>query len=363
MGMPPGTRIVNGKKPHAEVMSELKRRLRRIHDVLQPSAPVVYIDYPMHGNIGDLMIHAGADAFLEDYGYDVVGRYSGHELASAKGDGPLGSIHEIDRWMARGASIVLHGGGNVGDLWPHHQRLREFLICRYPDAPVVFFPQSVHFDNAAARARSAEVLRRHGNITFFVRDRESLEFADKECRCRAEVLPDMAHQLWDHPSMRASVEPATCSLLVQRRRDKERAQAPLPDTFDWDDLRGPPDRLLRRVIMRCARADHRLRRALPFWGLWRRVRDRLIRRAARKFSAYDSIDTDRLHGVILGALLERQVMFRDNYYGKVSRYYDLWMAESDHIRPADAERQVSRSEVRFEGATPVLSSPSGLSLR
>lgn len=344
-------------------MGELKRRLCRIHDVLQPSAPVVYIDYPMHGNIGDLMIHAGADAFLEDYGYNVVGRYSGHELAAAKGDGPLGSIHDIDLWVAKGARIVLHGGGNVGDLWPHHQSLREFLISRYPDAPIVFFPQSVHFNDAAARARSAEALRRHGNITFFVRDRESLEFADKECHCRAEVLPDMAHQLWEHPSMTASVEPAACSILVQRRRDKERTQTPLPDTFDWDDLRGLPDRLLRKVIMRWARADHRLRRALPCWGLWRKVRDRLIRRAVRKFGTSESIDTDRLHGLILGALLGRQVVFRDNSYGKVSRYYDLWMAESDRIRPADAERHVSRSEVRFEDARRVLSSPSGLSLR
>jgi pyruvyl transferase EpsO len=350
------------KRSHTHVMDELKNRLQRLRDIVPPSTPILYIDYPVHGNIGDLMIHAGADAFLEDHGYDVVGRYSGHDLASAKEGKDRECIHEIDRWVAKGVTIILHGGGNIGDIWPRHQELREFLIRRYPHAPIVIFPQSVHFNDAAARARSAAILRRHKNIRFFLRDEESLEFA-RECHCSAEVLPDMAHYLWKRAAFAIPTKLATGGVLVQRRRDKERAQSLQPSAFDWDDVRSMLDRVSQKVLVRWYKMDHPFRDAVPNWWSWYIVRDRLIRRAVARFSPYEAINTDRLHGMILGALLEKQILFCDNYYGKLSRYYRLWLAGSDRIGPADAQTQPGQNEIVFDGAKPVVSSPSKLSLR
>src|SRR4029453_14338336 len=68
------------KRPHAEVMDELKRKLGGISNVIPRSKPVIYLDYPMHGNIGDLLIHAGTDSFFADYNYDGIGLFSIHEF-------------------------------------------------------------------------------------------------------------------------------------------------------------------------------------------------------------------------------------------------------------------------------------------
>ena len=35
---------------------------------------------------------------------------------------------------------------------------------------------------------------------------------------------------------------------------------------------------------------------------------------------YGRVDTDRLHGVVLGALLDMPIICQDNSYGKISRY-------------------------------------------
>ena len=333
------------RRPHADVMDELKGRLRRIRDVVPPSTPVVYIDYPVHGNVGDLMIHAGADAFLEDHDYHIVGRFSVHDLTSASENKLRKHIHQVDRCVAKGATIILHGGGNVGDIWPHHQRLREILIRRYSDARIVFFPQSVHFNDRAARAESAAILRRHRNIHFFVRDEESLEFASKECNCPAETLPDMAHHLWRHRMFSSSAKPPIYGTLLQRRRDKETALALPPDAFDWEDLRGVIDRVAQKVLVHWYRIDHPLSDVIPNWWPWYKLRDHLIRRAAERFSRYETIETDRLHGMILGALLGKQIRFSDNCYGKLSRYYGLWMAESDRIAPAGATGSPAQGQV------------------
>ena len=66
--------------PHGVMMDRLKQRLGRIAEVMPPTRPIVYLDYPVHDNVGDLLIHQGADAFLDDYGYTVLGRFSIHDF-------------------------------------------------------------------------------------------------------------------------------------------------------------------------------------------------------------------------------------------------------------------------------------------
>ena len=149
---------ISTKRPHFEVMDELKQKLGSIMNVIPKSRPVIYLDYPMHGNIGDLLIHAGTDRFFADYNYDVIGRFSIHEFCLCHRPGkPLvffkDSVRRLDALVKTGATIVFHGGGNLGDIYPDYQMFRELVIARYPDAPIVILPQSVHFENQATALR------------------------------------------------------------------------------------------------------------------------------------------------------------------------------------------------------------------
>ena len=80
------------------------------------------IDFPNHSNVGDNAIWLGEIAWLADAGIRVryrcdVKTYNRAALAQSLG--------------ADGA-IFIHGGGNLGDLWPRHQRLRETVIRDFP---------------------------------------------------------------------------------------------------------------------------------------------------------------------------------------------------------------------------------------
>ena len=150
--------------PHGMMMDGLKKRLGRIAEVMPPSQPVIYLDYPVHDNVGDLLIHQGADAFLNDYGYTVLGRFSIHDFCriNPTSEPPVvfkPSIRDLDSLIERhDCSVALHGGGNLGDLWPHFQMFREMLIARYRNAPIVILPQSVHFaESGRAGARRTSV--------------------------------------------------------------------------------------------------------------------------------------------------------------------------------------------------------------
>lgn len=323
---------------HGAVMETARRALSRIADAIPSSQPVAYVDYPVHDNVGDLLINQGTDAFLEDHHYVVACRLSLHDLAVTDRSGrPLvelkPAVAELDAVVAGGATLVLHGGGNMGDLWPHHQVFRELLVERYPDAKIVALPQSVHFGADEARDRAAALFGRHRDLTIFVRDRESLGFIQDHCGLDGEMLPDMAHQLWGRPAFAAPVGGGT---LFQRRRDKEAREdvTRIEDAFDWDDLRSSTDTLVLRALRKWQSVGNPLRHTVPNHRSWYAFRDRLIRRAVERFVPYATIDTDRLHGMILGALLGKRVRFGEGSYGKLGRYHAAWLAASDRLEAA-----------------------------
>jgi pyruvyl transferase EpsO len=338
-----------GRLPHDVVMDGLKQRLGRIAEVAPPTRPVIYLDYPVHDNVGDLLIHQGADAFLSDYNYTVLGCFSLHDFCrTSTDDDPRvvfkPSIRELDALISRHeCTLLLHGGGNLGDLWPHFQMFREMLIERYDNTPIVILPQSVYFASPLERARAARVFRGHRRLFTFVRDVESLSFVHEDCGGAGEIMPDMAHQLWGRPAFAPVPSAEASGTLIQGRRDKERRNgaSTAATTFDWEDLKSSSDALILRALRKWQIIDNPLRHWVPNYPLWRVYRDRLVQRAIDRFSAYECIDTDRLHGMILGALMSKKVRYGEGVYGKLHRYARLWLAESDLIEGERSERSAA----------------------
>src|SRR5262245_19519516 len=101
------------EEPRAELLSRLDAELASVLGPLVPAgARCVLVDLPAHGNVGDGAIWLGERAYLRRIGASVVhacdaASYSRAELRRHVGDGV----------------VLLHGGGNLGDLWPLHQRL------------------------------------------------------------------------------------------------------------------------------------------------------------------------------------------------------------------------------------------------
>jgi pyruvyl transferase EpsO len=338
-----------GRLPHDMVMNRLKQRLGRIAEVAPPTKPVVYLDYPVHDNVGDLLIHQGAEAFLNDYNYSVLGCFSLHDFCHASNEGKphvvfKPSIRELDALIKQSeCTLFLHGGGNLGDLWPQFQMFREMLIERYESTPIVILPQSVYFANALERARAAQVFGSHRRLFTFVRDAESLRFIHDDCGGAGELMPDMAHQLWGRPAFAPPSAGRVSGTLIQGRRDKERRNgtSAASATFDWEDLKSSSDALILRALRKWQIIDNPLRHWIPNYSLWRIYRDRLVQRAVDRFRPYERIDTDRLHGMILGALMSKKVRYGEGVYGKLHRYAQLWLAESDLIEGERSERNAA----------------------
>ena len=168
---------------HVELTARLRDRIdAALEPLVPPGATVAVVDFPSHGNVGDNAIWLGEMAYLKHrrariaYACDIE-TYSAAALRQRVGAGP----------------ILIHGGGNLGDVWPEHQHFRTRVISDFPHNPIVQFPQTIHFKDPAGLAEAKRTFGGHPRLAILVRDTRSLEFAQREFpSVHAELSPDMA---------------------------------------------------------------------------------------------------------------------------------------------------------------------------
>ncbi|MBO7913685.1 polysaccharide pyruvyl transferase family protein [Vibrio sp. G41H] len=291
------------KNEHAEIA-------RKLH-----GKSIAYIDYPVHFNVGDLLIYHGTETFFKNN--EIIPKYRSDIFNVSSSE-----LEKID-------VIVFHGGGNFGDLYPKIHNRRIDIIDNFKDKEIIILPQSIHFEDDENQLNTTRVLSSHPRLTMFVRDVSSYEWASAIID-ETFMMPDMAHSL--HPLDIGSRKKSN-EVLTLRRCDIEsnKIEGDI-NTFDWNDLITKKDRLhakLYRLLSRLPVSQKLLSK------YWYSVTKSIINRSQSHFLRYDIVDTDRLHGLIFANLLGKNVTIRDNSYGKNSKYYKSWLVEFINIKLED----------------------------
>lgn len=261
---------------------------RTLQPLLAGVSRVALLDVPTHQNVGDSAIHLGTLAMLRRAGVTVcyacsIETYARDTLARQLGDG----------------AILLAGGGNLGDLWPPHQRLRERVLADFPERQVLQLPQSLYFGDPTALARARAAFGAHRRLTILLRDSRSLAAARIAFDAPTMLCPDLAFALG--PLERPV--PPSGSVVWLARRDREAAPNASADgrrTFDW--ALEPPS-----PLSRVERLGHAVTLAHPrlepyTHGLLMRLgviaSRRRVRAGCTMLAAGRTVITDRLHGHI-----------------------------------------------------------------
>jgi exopolysaccharide biosynthesis predicted pyruvyltransferase EpsI len=302
---------------YKDVISGLGRKIDEvIEPILSHGSRCALLDFPNHGNVGDNAIWLGERAYLQGTATSVVyaceiATYSEREL----------------RERLNGGIILIHGGGNLGDVWPAHQQFREQVIAAFHDCRVIQLPQSVHFQEKANLQRARAAFNAHPDLTILVRDVQSLEFIGNEFRVKSALCPDMAFALG--PLQRPA--PPRSDIVWLSRTDVESLNhsshiSPEVGRTDWlKDERSP----LIRLNWLLTRRLYCYRHGLPWFSgvlsrMYDRVAEQRLLRGRRTLGCGKVVITDRLHGHILSLLMGIPHVVLDNNYGKVSSFYETW---------------------------------------
>ncbi|WP_272659295.1 MULTISPECIES: polysaccharide pyruvyl transferase family protein [unclassified Providencia] len=294
-------------------LAKLKSKHLEIAELLK-GEKVSYIDIPLHYNIGDQLIYLGTENFLRENNINVIHRAFYNNINKKK-------IQESD-------TILLHGGGNIGDLYPRHQKLREKIISKYKNKKIIILPQTIYFESEVEKNKCIKIFKSHPNLYIFSRDKKSFEIA-KLLSDKVKLMPDMAHSLHPLIDIREITDiKEQKNILNLRRRDKETRQLSskvFKKEFDWSDMISLSDLAILKAFL--------ILQTLPILKYkinshWKKHSLNLFFKAEQYFKIYDEIHTDRLHGFILSLLLGKKTFVYDNAYGKNFTYFDAWIEEN-----------------------------------
>jgi pyruvyl transferase EpsO len=335
--------------PIAGTVDVAVQRLRAVLDPLVPQGSrVALLDFPMYSNVGDSAIWAGELSYLRDREARVVYRSTWHTH-----HGPT-----LRRLLGPDGIVLLTGGGNFGDLYARHQRLRRRVFEELGDRRIVQLPQTVNFSSDRALDEFAAAHGHLDGLVVLVRDEQSRDLLTGVLARDPVLAPDMAFALG--PLERGAASQDVLALLrtdheTAGHRDDAHVRGLQP--LDWLDERrdggGPWDRVVdtlgrgqRLMPGASARAGGVvLGRALDQRAL------REVRRGTALLSRGRVVVTDRLHAHLLATLLGiPQVVLADRH-DKVRRASALWVGEHRWIRhAATVEQAAVEAEALLSGS-------------
>lgn len=309
-------------------MTELHQKLRKtVSDTLLPiigdqAERIHLIDPPDHANVGDCAILLGELDFLQR-------ELPGSRIAFTDWRQGLNAPGAIDR----SSVLLIHGGGNFGDIWPHHHNFRLDVLRAFRHRKIIQMPQSIHFDSPVALKETQDAIAAHPDFTLVARDKRSEAFAREHFDCQVALCPDMAFGMEPIHRKPPRVD-AFCllrtdkELLVQPQAIKRAIEAKSlrVDAEDWLDDPASPALYRDKAFRVLARKAPWSRSILAGAALSARraYATARLERGIDLLSRGRIVVTDRLHAHILSTLLDIPNLVFNSYDAKATAMYETW---------------------------------------
>lgn len=247
--------------------------------------------------------------------------------------------------IPKNSIILLQGGGNFGDIYPVVNDFRKKVIQDNLDKRIIIFPQTIYYNDIENLEKDALIINQHKDLTICVRDQESYNIAKKYfIKANILLLPDMAFCI-DLNQFRTKNKGE--KTLIMSRRDGEKIEIQLDNLENYDLLDWPTFNITKEERYRKIKIHRRMDKIGKFiqkipilssivddrYGLKRRDgRENYIKLGISFFEEYDTIYTTRLHGLILGVLMGKNMIVLDNNYGKLTNFANMWLKDFDNIK-------------------------------
>ncbi|KAL7069175.1 hypothetical protein ACR3K2_04320 [Cryptosporidium serpentis] len=210
---------IDTNHPCADIIDKYSNRIKEYYEkVFNGINEIVFVGFPDHPNRGDSAIFVGGLLLIESLKLRIIKaihllrEYDKVEILSKF------TVPESQR------AIVFHGGGNFGDLYTHHHKLRHVVMSDFHDYTIVMFPQTVFFRNVTNQMATHDIFVQHqGKVFLAARDTNSMDtlqkmFNNENNNIEITMLPDLAFLIGDQRKRRGI---PLLDLLIHARMDNE----------------------------------------------------------------------------------------------------------------------------------------------
>lgn len=269
------------------------------------------IGSPIHGNLGDHAIIEAELKFINDLELD----YKIVEIPTC-----LYNVYsnQIYKNLNKDDIIIISGGGWLGDLWIHNEVMVREIISNTHENKVVIFPQTMFFTDTTngtiERKISQKIYSEHPNLYFFVREKNSYEYAKKHNFVqdgeKLFLVPDIVlyTKLKQNTIKNANV-------LLCFRKDIESVKSREKSIGEF---------------LKQNKHDFDITDTVLPHNIKLNERTKYLNEKYNEFSKYSMVITDRLHGMIFAAITGTKCIAFDNKTKKVEGVY-TWIKNLKNI--------------------------------
>lgn len=295
-------------------LSETRQRQviqRQLASELRQKKKALLLGTAEHRNLGDAAITIAEQAILRrqfpDY-YQV-------ELSTYEQSDRYEFIQAI---VNEDDIIFIHGGGNLGSIYPVEEALHRRIIADFPENKIVILPQTIHFsddDNGRRElALSEQVYNAHPDLTIFARGQQSLAFAQAHFpHARSYLMPDAVLALHrDYGFEREGI-------LLCLRDDEEALLTSADRQRIADHVH-----TLGMSVDTCTNMAEK--------DIAREARSAAVNAELRCFARKKLVITDRLHGVIFAAITGTPCIGLGIRNAKIEDHVVTFMQGITHLR-------------------------------
>lgn len=289
---------------------------------------VIYLDTPEHANLGDQMIaRAGEELIKSFYPNLTYLEYSDVEYEIVK--------KELGKIISKEDIIILHGGGNFGNLYFHHEERRREIVKKFHENKIIFMPQTITYLGSEASKelkKTVEIYEAHKNLTIICRENESYEFAKQNFTTNKVILaPDTVNFL-EGEFVFEDKEKSEALFLLRKDKEKIRDEKIIINIKEY----------LRTCKVKLKMSDTHLGDIRIVKSERNKITDKLI----NEIKSSKLVVTDRLHGMILSIITNVPVIALNSLDGKVKKSYDTWFKNYKNVffleRSSELEDLVDR---------------------
>ena len=271
---------------------------------------VVYLGSINHSNLGDHAICISALKLMKNHGIKCVDIMQ-RELTK-----------NFEKWIERKRiCIALRGCGNIGNVWLREEEFHRYVIKRFPNNKILFFPESIFFteDDLGKKESliSSKIYSSHRNLTIFVRDKISFERAlNLFDRKIIRLVPDIVFYLRDTIKKKEhkNLEKVLFLIRNDKETNKENSKI-LHELIEYFKIQNVDVEISNTI------SSKRI--------IGRTSRNRYLNRFFAKMLSADLIVTDRLHGMIFSYCLDIPFIAFDNSNKKVKSSFE-WIQNSGY---------------------------------
>ena len=276
---------------------------------------IFYCLTPEHGNMGDQAIAYATLNYLEK-------NFNDYYLIEVRKNEIYKYYKAIKKSISENDLIMIHGGGNMGNLYLEEENARRFIISKFKNNPIISMTQTISFSDDKEGKReldkTKDIYKANKNFIIIAREEKSYEIMKNEFNNSIILTPDIVFSLEDFNYFCKDV-PRT-KIMTCLRNDKESIWKDKKDIF-IESLKSnfkyvfEHDTVVNYEISK-------LRRENELFKIW------------NEFLESKVVITDRLHGMVFAAITKTPCIVLKSLDHKVNESYK-WLSNLNYIKYVD----------------------------